>query len=60
SGAGPTLLALCPAPVAEAVSEAMVHRWEQEGVSSRGAVLGLQNRGSQWQPLPLRTTPPSH
>ncbi|MFN5161578.1 MAG: homoserine kinase [Cyanobacteriota bacterium] len=60
SGAGPTLLALCPAPVAEAVSEAMVHRWEQEGVSSRGAVLGLQNRGSQWQPLPLRTTTPSH
>ena len=57
SGAGPTLLALCPAPVAEAVSEAMVRRWEQEGVSSRGAVLGLQNRGSHWEPLPLRTTP---
>jgi len=52
SGAGPTLLALCPAATAEAVSVAMVRRWEEEGVGSRGAVIGLQQGGSVWSPLP--------
>jgi homoserine kinase len=52
SGAGPTLLALCPAATAEAVSEAMVRRWEEEGVGSRGAVIGLQLGGTVWSPLP--------
>ncbi|MFN9932296.1 MAG: homoserine kinase [Cyanobacteriota bacterium] len=53
SGAGPTLLALSPESNAAAVGEAMVKRWEQEGVSSRAAVLGLQERGSSWAPNPL-------
>ena len=52
SGAGPTLLALCPAATAEAVSVAMVRRWEEEGVGSPGAVIGLQQGGSVWSPLP--------
>jgi homoserine kinase len=52
SGAGPTLLALAPDRCAAAVGEAMVKRWEQEGVSSRAAVLGLQERGSSWKDLP--------
>lgn len=52
SGAGPTLLALCPAATAEAVSVAMVRRWEEEGVGSRGAVIGLQQGGTVWSPLP--------
>ena len=52
SGAGPTLLALAPDNCAAAVGEAMVKRWEQESVSSRAAVLGLQERGSSWKDLP--------
>ena len=52
SGAGPTLLALCPAATAEAVRLAMEERWQQEGVSARGAVLELQTAGSTWTPLP--------
>ena len=51
SGAGPTLLALCSPHEAEAVATAMVNRWQQEGVASRGEVLGLQQRGSTWQAL---------
>jgi len=53
SGAGPTLLALAPERTAEAVGEAMVKRWQQEGVSSRAAVLGLQERGSHWKAMPI-------
>jgi homoserine kinase len=52
SGAGPTLLALCAAERAETVAAAMVRTWEQEGVSSRGAVVDLQHHGSSWAPLP--------
>ncbi|QPN63284.1 homoserine kinase [Synechococcus sp. CBW1004] len=51
SGAGPTLLALAPPDRAEAISAAMVAAWEREGVSSRGEVLALQDRGSRWEPL---------
>ena len=51
SGAGPTLLALAPPDRAEAISVAMVAAWEREGVSSRGEVLALQDRGSRWEPL---------
>jgi hypothetical protein len=29
-----------------------VQRWQQEGVTSRSAVLGLQTRGSTWEALP--------
>lgn len=50
SGAGPTLLALCPEERAEPVGEAMVRAWQEEGVSSRHAVVGLQQRGSVWEP----------
>ncbi|MEB3166252.1 MAG: homoserine kinase [Cyanobacteriota bacterium] len=52
SGAGPTLLALAPDATAQRVGEAMVQRWQQEGVTSRSAVLGLQTRGSTWEALP--------
>jgi len=55
SGAGPTLLALASASVAEAVSMAMVKAWQAEGVASTGAVLDLQMAGSRWEPLPSRT-----
>ena len=53
SGAGPTLLALAPESTAEAVGQAMVKRWEQEGVNSSSAVLGLQERGSTWKAMPI-------
>jgi len=53
SGAGPTLLALAPESTAEAVGQAMVKRWEQEGVSSRALVLGLQERGSSWKAMSI-------
>jgi hypothetical protein len=44
-------LALCSPERAVQVAEAMVQRWQQEGVTSRGEVLGLQHRGSTWQTL---------
>ncbi|MFM1811548.1 MAG: Homoserine kinase [Cyanobacteriota bacterium] len=56
SGAGPSLLALCRAEVAEAVRDAMVDRWRREGVESRAENLGLQTDGSVWKPLPDRPT----
>jgi homoserine kinase len=49
SGAGPTLLALCPADTAEPVGQAMVRAWQAGGVSSRHTVVGLQQQGSVWQ-----------
>jgi len=57
SGAGPTLLALASASVAEAVSRAMVKAWEAEGVASTGAVLDIQMAGSRWEPLPSSANP---
>jgi len=54
SGAGPSLLALCSADVAEAVRGAMVERWRSQGVESRAENLGLQSQGSTWQSLPPR------
>ena len=57
SGAGPTLLALASASVAEAVSQAMVKAWEAEGVASTGAVLDIQMAGSRWEPLPSSANP---
>ncbi|NDC35169.1 MAG: homoserine kinase [Synechococcaceae bacterium WB9_2_112] len=54
SGAGPSLLALCSADVAEAVRGAMVQRWRSQGVESRAENLGLQSQGSTWQSLPPR------
>jgi len=58
SGAGPSLLALCRAEVAEAVRLAMVDRWRREGVEARAENLGLQTEGSVWKPLPDRPTTP--
>ena len=52
SGAGPSLLALCPPPVAEDVSKAMVRAWHKAGVESRSEVLGVQQEGSRWETLP--------
>jgi homoserine kinase len=52
SGAGPSLLALCPKPAAENVSRAMVRAWHQAGVESRSEVLAIQQLGSRWENLP--------
>lgn len=57
SGAGPSLLALAPEDRAAAVGEAMTHAWLGEGVSSHSAVLGLQEGGSTWAPLPEGSHP---
>ena len=43
SGAGPSLLALCPPEKGRAVAEAMEKRWEQEGVHTRALPLKLQS-----------------
>ncbi len=50
SGAGPSLLALCPEANGAQVSKAMVKAWESAGVASRAPVLNLQREGSQWKP----------
>ncbi len=52
SGAGPSLLALCPESHGTRVSQAMVKAWEASGVASRAPVLSLQTTGSQWKPFP--------
>jgi homoserine kinase len=52
SGAGPTLLALALEAQAQQVGQEMVTAWEAQGVTSRHAVLGLQQSGSAWTPLP--------
>ena len=52
TGAGPSLLALCPKPAAEDVSRAMVRAWHQAGVESRSEVLAIQQLGSRWENLP--------
>ena len=52
SGAGPSLLALCRAEMATAVSKAMVLAWHKAGVESRSEILGVQQSGSHWLPLP--------
>ncbi|MEB3185755.1 MAG: homoserine kinase [Cyanobacteriota bacterium] len=54
SGAGPSLLALCPAASAEEVSKVMVRTWHRAGVEARAEVLGVQQEGSRWEPLPER------
>ena len=50
SGAGPSIIALCPEDRGKAVSTAMVRAWEAAGVASRAPVLDLQTSGSHWQP----------
>ena len=52
SGAGPSLLALCPPDKGRAVAEAMEKSWEQEGVQTRALPLKLQSGGSRWRPKP--------
>jgi homoserine kinase len=52
SGAGPSLLALCRPELAADVRLAMVRAWHRAGVESRGEVLGVQQEGSRWEPLP--------
>ncbi|MFO8239059.1 MAG: homoserine kinase [Prochlorococcaceae cyanobacterium] len=54
SGAGPSLLALCRAEVADAVRREMLVAWHLAGVESRGEVLSVQQHGSHWLPLPDR------
>ena len=50
SGAGPSVLALCPEEHGSAVSQAMVKAWEAAGVASRAPLLSIQTAGSYWQP----------
>ena len=50
SGAGPSLLALCPPEKGRAVAEAMEKSWEREGVQTRALPLKLQSGGSRWRP----------
>lgn len=54
SGAGPSLLALCRAEVADAVRREMLVAWHRAGVEARGEVLSVQQHGSHWLPLPDR------
>ena len=50
SGAGPSLLALCPEDCGQRVSRAMLRAWESVGVASRAPVLSIQKDGSLWRP----------
>ncbi|MCP9888806.1 homoserine kinase [Cyanobium sp. ATX 6A2] len=54
SGAGPSLLALCRAEVADTVRREMLVAWHRAGVEARGEVLSVQQHGSHWLPLPDR------
>jgi homoserine kinase len=47
SGAGPTLLAFCPAERQAAVEDAMTQAWRQSDISSRTLVFGRLSRGVQ-------------
>jgi homoserine kinase len=49
SGAGPSIIALCPEGKGTAISRAMVRSWEAAGVASRAPVLNVQTSGSHWQ-----------
>ena len=49
SGAGPSLLALCPPSKGKAVAEAMASNWEKKGVTAKALALSLQNGGSRWK-----------
>jgi homoserine kinase len=51
SGAGPSLLALCPREKAAAVASAMVQTWESKGVGAKAEPLQLQLGGSRWETL---------
>ena len=57
SGAGPSVLALAFDEQAQEVGQAMVTAWEAAGVTSRHAVLGLQQSGSAWTALPSAEDP---
>ncbi|PSN12306.1 homoserine kinase [filamentous cyanobacterium CCP5] len=47
SGAGPTLLALTPAPKAEAVRQAMATAWQQAGIQAQSLILAIDTQGAQ-------------
>lgn len=47
SGAGPTLLALCSASVADAVVLAMETAWQKEGVTAEVKLLSLDTQGAR-------------
>jgi homoserine kinase len=51
SGAGPSLLALCPREKAAAVAAAMAETWESKGVGAKAEPLQLQLGGSRWETL---------
>ncbi|MEO0853922.1 MAG: homoserine kinase [Cyanobacteria bacterium J06648_11] len=47
SGAGPTVLALCPASVRETVGAAMVNAWQQLDVRAEAKLLDLDRQGGR-------------
>jgi homoserine kinase len=47
SGAGPTLLALAPAPQADSVAQALTEAWQQPGQTVQTRVLQLDNQGAR-------------
>lgn len=49
SGAGPSLLALCPIEKTQLVAGAMAASWEEKGVGARTEILALQKGGSSWR-----------
>jgi homoserine kinase len=46
SGAGPTLLALCPPDAADGVAEAMAAAWQAQPFAARSHRLSLDNKGA--------------
>jgi homoserine kinase len=50
SGAGPSLLALCPKERGHAVAEAMANSWESVGIGAHAQPLQLKSSGSNWCP----------
>tara|TARA_Y100001968_G_C19445840_1_gene765330 strand:- start:3454 stop:4401 length:948 start_codon:yes stop_codon:yes gene_type:complete len=48
SGAGPSILALCPQSESQNVSKAMASTWESIGVGCRAPILNIQTEGTQW------------
>ena len=49
SGAGPSILAVCPKDRGLNVSEAMIRTWEAAGVNCKAPLLNIQTEGSQWR-----------
>jgi homoserine kinase len=53
SGAGPALLALCPAPQAEAIAAAMVQAWQTPDLAVQALPLAIDDLGTTVQTLAI-------